>query len=89
MISKSFQIINKNGLHARPAALFVQLCSKYKSDINIHKENSSVNAKSIIGVLALGVGFGSIVEIAVDGQDEKEAMDSIANYLNNDILKFD
>lgn len=85
MIKKEIQILNDLGLHARPAAVFIQHTNKYKSNILISKDNSTVNAKSIMGVMALSVGNGEFIEIKVDGPDEKEAMDDLINLIENEL----
>lgn len=81
MIKKELEIRNEMGLHARPAAVFVQLCNKFKSNITLKVRNNAVNAKSIIGVLALGVSSGDIIEIEVDGQDEEVAIIELENLV--------
>ena len=82
MIKKEFEIFNKVGLHARPAALFVQTASKFKSQISIEKGNKTVNGKSIMGVLTLGASSGDKVTIIVDGPDENEAIEVIEEFFN-------
>lgn len=83
MIHKSIEIENELGLHSRIAALFVQVCTKFKSDIYIEKDDFQINAKSIMGVMALGASQGEIVNIMVNGIDEKEAMKEIENFFKN------
>ena len=74
---------NKVGLHARPASLFVQEAAKYTSDINVHcqdpetKEDRNANAKSILGILTLGVFQGTEITITANGEDEQEAVDGL------------
>ena len=85
MIKKEIQILNDLGLHARPAAVFIQHTNKYKSNILISKDNSTVNAKSIMGVLALSVGNGDFIEINVDVPDEKDALDDLINLIENEL----
>ncbi|WP_099188470.1 HPr family phosphocarrier protein [Tepidibacter mesophilus] len=82
MIRKEFEIFNKVGLHARPAALFVQTASKFESQISIEKDNRTVNGKSIMGVLTLGASFGDKVTIIIDGFDENEAIKVIEEFFN-------
>lgn len=83
MIHKSIEIENELGLHSRIAALFVQVCTKFKSDIYIEKDDFQINAKSIMGVMALGASQGEIVNIMINGIDEKEAMKEIENFFEN------
>ncbi len=74
---------NKVGLHARPASLFVQEAAKYASEINVHcqdpetKEDRDANAKSILGILTLGVFQGTEITITANGEDEEDAVDAL------------
>ncbi|MFC1570388.1 HPr family phosphocarrier protein [Candidatus Omnitrophota bacterium] len=78
-------IKNKTGLHARPAALFVQIANKFESDITIIKEDQKVNGKSIMGILMLAAEKGAVVTIIADGDDAKEAMEELSGILLHDI----
>ena len=77
MISRSVTICNSVGLHARPATFFVQKANCFKCSIWVEKEDCRVNAKSLLGVLSLGIVGDSTIKIIVDGSDEKEALDSL------------
>jgi phosphocarrier protein HPr len=77
------KILNKSGLHARPAARFVQLTNKFKSNIQICKSSKCVDAKNILKVLSLGVDQGDIITIKVEGPDEEEAYKSVLELLLN------
>lgn len=81
MIQKTIKIENGLGLHARPAALFVRACSKYKSDVFLKKNDFQVNAKSIMGIMAMGISEGDEVEIIVEGPDEDKAIIEIMKVL--------
>ncbi|GAB4332820.1 MAG: HPr family phosphocarrier protein [Calditrichia bacterium] len=83
MIEKELQIINKNGLHARPAAMLVKTTGKFKSNVWISKDGYEVNGKSIMGVMTLAAEPGSIITVKVDGEDEKEAMAAIEQLLQD------
>ena len=83
MVKETFKIKNKVGLHARPAAIFVQAAAKFKSDITIEKDGKSVNAKSILGVLSLGAEQGSIITITIKGEDEQEALKTFKELVEN------
>ena len=80
---------NKVGLHARPASLFVQAAAKYSSDIQVSckdpdtKELREANAKSILGVLTLGVFQGMNITIQADGEDEEQALKTLAELVEN------
>jgi len=83
MITKIATIKNNVGLHARPAALFVRTCSKYRSDIFVEKDGKKVNAKSIMGIMALGVYPNEEITITVDGIDEEAAIKDILDLIEN------
>ena len=87
MIKVAFEIKNRLGLHARPAATFVQACNKYKSEVNLIFNNRAVNAKSIIGILALGVAYGDKIEVEADGPDEEAAMEEIKELLEIKLIE--
>lgn len=76
---------NPDGLHARPAAIFVQEASKFKSHIEIEFEGQNVNAKSIIGIMSLGAFHGEKITLIADGVDEKRALESLKNLLENEL----
>ena len=82
MISKKIIIKLPTGLEARPVALLVQVASQYESKVYVECENKKVNAKSIMGMMTLGLAAGEEVEVIVDGVDEAVAMDSIEKYLS-------
>lgn len=86
MIKKEVVIKNKIGLHARPAALFVQTANKFISEIMVKKGNSTINAKSIMGIMALGVSHGETIEIIVDGPDEENAIQELEDLVDNKLL---
>lgn len=77
MVSNEVILKNKSGLHARPASLLVELANKFKSEIFIKKDNMTINAKSIMGVMTLGAACGTHIIIEADGSDEGEALEAI------------
>ena len=83
MTQITIEIINKLGLHARPAAEFVKIASKYKSDIFVAKNERKVNGKSIMGVMTLAAEMGSKLNIEANGEDERAALQELANLINN------
>ncbi|MCK4865004.1 MAG: HPr family phosphocarrier protein [Gammaproteobacteria bacterium] len=83
MIQETTTIINKLGLHARAAAKFVMQASLFESDINLQRNNKNVNGKSIMGVMMLAAAKGSEVELIIDGIDEKQAMQSLLELIEN------
>ena len=74
MITKEAVINNQVGLHARPATFFIQKANEFKSSIWIEKDERRVNAKSLLGVLSLGIVKGTVVTLVADGTDEQEAL---------------
>lgn len=85
MVSQEVTVNNRIGLHARPAALFVQTASKFLSKISIEKNDKKINGKSIMGVMALGVCQGDIITISASGEDEKKAVDDLKKLLINNL----
>lgn len=81
MIKKKIMIKIPNGLEARPVALLVQVASQYESEIYVEYEDKKVNAKSIMGMMSLGLASGEEVTVMVEGPDEKKAIKSIEKYL--------
>ena len=77
MVSKTIIVENQVGLHARPATFFIQKSNEFKSSIWIDKEGRKVNAKSLLGVLSLGITKGTQIEIIADGDDEEAAIDAL------------
>ena len=75
-------ITNSSGLHARPATFFIQKANFYKSTILIEKDDRKVNAKSLLGVLSLGIAKGMTVKLSADGQDEELAIEGLTNLIN-------
>ena len=86
MEKRDFHIIAETGIHARPATLLVQAASKFGSDVNLEYNGKSVNLKSIMGVMSLGVGQNADVTITAEGDDEKHALDAIADTMKKEGL---
>ena len=84
MISRSITISNSVGLHARPATFFVQKANSFKSSIWVEKEDCRVNAKSLLGVLSLGVSKGTEIKLIADGVDENNAIDGLAELIDGE-----
>lgn len=83
MLQKTTTIINKLGLHARAAAKFVTQASLFESEINLQRNNQNVNGKSIMGVMMLAAAKDSEIELIIDGIDEKQAMQSLLELIEN------
>ncbi len=87
MFSREVMVQNQVGLHARPATFFIQKANKYKSSIWIENEERKVNAKSLLGVLSLGITKGTTISILADGPDEQEAVDALINLINSNFAE--
>ncbi len=81
MYSKEVTLQNQVGLHARPATFFIQKANEFKSSIWVEKEERKVNAKSLLGILSLGITRGTVITIIADGLDEKDAVDALADMI--------
>ena len=77
MFVKEVSVKNQVGLHARPATFFIQKANEYKSSIWVEKEERRVNAKSLLGVLSLGIVGGTIIGVIADGADEQQAVEGL------------
>ena len=86
MIAKEVEIKNKLGLHARAAAKLVHTAARFKSSIKIRKGEEEVDAKSILGILLLAAGRGSVITVRAEGEDEVEAVEAIEKLID---AKFD
>ncbi len=84
MLKKTITIGLSSGLEARPVAMLVQIASQYESMIYVESLNARVNAKSIMGMMTLGMGSGENITVSADGADENAAMDEIEKYLVGD-----
>ncbi|MBN1970322.1 MAG: HPr family phosphocarrier protein [Candidatus Delongbacteria bacterium] len=83
MVSSKVKITNKLGLHARPAAKFVKISSKYKSDVFIEKDGYEINAKSIMGVMMLAAENGSFLTVKCSGNDEEECLKELVKLIED------
>lgn len=87
MISREVTITNSIGLHARPATFFIQKANSYKSSIWVEKDDRRVNAKSLLGVLSLGIAKGMTVTLIADGQDEEEALNGLEELIQTGFVE--
>ena len=87
MVTKEVVINNQVGLHARPATFFIQKANEFKSSIWIEKEDRRVNAKSLLGVLSLGIVKGNTVNLIADGADEATAVDTLSELIASDFTE--
>jgi phosphocarrier protein len=83
MPERKVQIVNKAGLHARPAAEIVKLAAKYSSDITVSRDDLEVNGKSIMGVMMLAAECGATLQLKAEGPDAGEAIDALAKLIES------
>jgi len=82
MVTQEVTINNEVGLHARPATFFIQKANEFKSGIWVEKDERRVNAKSLLGVLSLGITKGTTIPLLADGSDEKEAVAALSELVS-------
>ncbi len=85
MYSKEVTVTNSVGLHARPATFFIQESNEFKSSIWVEKGDRRINAKSLLGILSLGIIKGTEIRIIADGVDEEAAVSSLINLIENEL----
>ena len=83
MVERSVQILNKNGLHARPAAEIVKISAKFQSEVTLARDGMEVNGKSIMGVMMLAAECGSTLLLRAEGSDADAALDALAALIAN------
>ena len=81
-MKRSFEIINKLGLHARAAAQFVKVASSFDAELAISRDGQTVNGKSIMGIMMLAAGLGSTIELEATGDDEAELLDALGALIS-------
>ena len=88
-LHKKLTIRNRQGLHARPAALFVRLANKFDSEITVRRGREKVNGKSIMGILMLGCEKGSQIELLVDGKDAERALQELTHLMTKELVELE
>ncbi|HOK13787.1 MAG TPA: HPr family phosphocarrier protein [Candidatus Kapabacteria bacterium] len=83
MVEKLVKVVNRSGIHTRPAASIVKLASKFKSEIYLIRDKFAINGKSIIGVMTLAAEQGSEIKVRAEGPDEQEAVDEIVKLFES------
>lgn len=81
MVKKEFTILNKLGIHARPAAQFVKLANRFEADVFVEKDGEEVDGKSIMGLMMLAAGHGSTILVSADGPDEEAAIEAVGELI--------
>ena len=87
MYEKEVTVQNQVGLHARPATFFIQKANEFRSNIWVEKEERRVSAKSLLGVLSLGITRGTAIKIVAEGSDETTAVDALATLISSDFAE--
>ena len=87
MYTQEITVNNEVGLHARPATFFIQKANEFKSSIWVEKEERRVNAKSLLGVLSLGIVKGTAINLIADGPDEKDAVEALVELISSDFAE--
>jgi phosphocarrier protein HPr len=82
-LSKELTVVNKLGIHARPAAMFVKTANRFASDIHVEKDGETVNGKSIMGLMMLAAAKGTSLELRVSGDDERDATDALVELVDS------
>ena len=86
MVEKQFKVIDEAGIHARPASMLVSVANKFESDVKLIHKEKSVNLKSILGVMSLGIGLDEEFKISTEGTDEQDALNELEKTLINEGL---
>lgn len=81
MITKTITVLNRLGIHARPAAQFVRVASRFQADVTVEKDEERVDGKSIMGLMMLAVGCGAEITVSAEGADEAEAVAAIEELI--------
>ncbi len=87
MVSSEVTVMNAVGLHARPATFFIQRANSFKSSIWVEKDDRRVNAKSLLGVLSLGIVKGTTITLIADGTDDEEAIKTLVSVIQSDFTE--
>lgn len=87
MLTKEIVVNNQVGLHARPATFFIQKANEYRCGIWVERDDRRVNAKSLLGVLSLGITKGSTIRLIADGNDEQLAIDGLCELINSNFTE--
>ena len=87
MASSEVMVMNTVGLHARPATFFIQRANSFKSSIWVEKDDRRVNAKSLLGVLSLGIVKGTTITLIADGTDDEEAIKTLVSVIQSDFTE--
>ena len=87
MFLKEVVVQNQVGLHARPATFFIQKANEYKSNIWVEKDERNVNAKSLLGILSLGITRGTSITVVAEGPDEEEAVTALVDLISSNFAE--
>lgn len=82
-ITRDYELLNKYGMHVRPAGALAKLCQKFMADITVEKDTHAVSGKSVLGLMTLEAPCGAILKVTADGPDAEEALDAIGELVAN------
>jgi phosphocarrier protein len=82
-LTREYTLLNKYGMHVRPAGALAKLCQKYRADITVQKEGHAVSGKSVLGLMTLEAPCGTVLKITAEGEDAEDALDAIAELVEN------
>ena len=85
IVKRKFKIKNTQGLHARPASIFVKIANRYEAEVSVKKDGEIVNGKSIMGLMTLAANHGSMIEIEATGPDAEKAVEELEKFLSSDV----
>ncbi|MDR1148223.1 MAG: HPr family phosphocarrier protein [Spirochaetaceae bacterium] len=83
MVEELVKVVNRAGIHARPASLIVEITKDFKSSIHFEQDSNSINAKSVLGIITLGAVYNSEIKITAEGEDEREAVNRLIHLFNS------
>lgn len=83
VLTREYELLNKYGMHVRPAGALAKLCQKFRSDITVEKEGRAVSGKSVLGLMTLEAPCGTRLKVTADGPDAEDALDAIAELVEN------
>lgn len=83
VLTREYELLNKYGMHVRPAGALAKLCQKFRADITVEKEGRAVSGKSVLGLMTLEAPCGTRLKISADGPDAEDALDAITELVDN------
>lgn len=82
-LTREYTLLNKYGMHVRPAGALAKLCQKYRADITVRKDDHAVSGKSVLGLMTLEAPCGTVLHVSAEGEDAEDALDAIGELVDN------